>query len=314
LLGNPGLGLTVGLGGLYLSITDMEGSTVTSLLIAVMINGIAVLAGTLIGGHIWFSIAAMFAWAFLAGLASAHGDVVMQIGFISTLAFAISLGVPGDLNTGVERMVLFIGGGAWGIASTLVLWRLDKQTGEPSEMPDTDETESNQDDAKHGVIHKFISNLTFRSIIFRHALRLAIASTIAVALFKLLRLERGYWLIITVVVIVKPVFADTRKRTMDRVIGSVGGGAMAALIAASIHNLVVLDILLVAFSILAYSQLRHNYGAFVLFLTPFIVLMIETVQPTDWRIAITRIVDTLIGSVIALTVSFLLRPKSAFRW
>lgn len=127
-------------------------------------------------------------------------------------------------------------------------------------------------------------------------------------------MERGYWLIITVLVIVKPVFADTRRRAAERVVGSVVGGAVAALLAACVRNVVLLDLLLVTFSVLAYSHVRHNYGVFVLFLTPFVVLMIETVQPTDWRIVLTRVVYTLLGGAIALTISYLLRPKSAFRW
>jgi uncharacterized membrane protein YccC len=128
-----------------------------------------------------------------------------------------------------------------------------------------------------------------------------------------LKLERGYWLTITVLVIVKPVFADTRKRTRERVLGSVAGGAIAALLAAGIHNVVILDVLLVLFSVLAYSNVRYHYGLFVFFLTPFVVLMVESVQPTRWQIVLTRIFDTLIGAAIALTVTYLLRPKSALR-
>jgi Fusaric acid resistance protein-like len=313
-LGYPALGLMVGLGGLYVSITDIEGSTGASLLIAALINGIAVLCGTWIANNVWLSIAAMFVWAFLGGMASAYGEVVSQIGFISVLAFAVSLGLPGSIEAGIERMVAFIAGGLWGAILTLLLWRLDQKTSELSDASHADQGLR----LKHGVgtewAKKFASNLSFRSIIFRHALRLAVASTIAVALFKFLRLERGYWLTITVLVIVKPTFVDTRKRTMERVLGSVAGGALAALIAAGVHNVVILDVLLVVFSVLAYSNVRYHYGLFVFFLTPFVVLMVETVQPTDWHIVLTRIFDTLIGAAIALIVTYLLRPKSAFRW
>jgi hypothetical protein len=59
---------------------------------------------------------------------------------------------------------------------------------------------------------------------------------------------------------------------------------------------------------------RHNYGFFVIFLTPFVVLMIETVQPADWRIVVTRALDTVLDGPSAPTISYLLRPKSAFGW
>jgi hypothetical protein len=309
-LGRPALGLLVGLGGLYLSVTDKEGSTVRSLLVAALLNGAALLAGTLSGGSAALSIAVMFAWALLAGMASAYGEVASQVGFISAIAFATSLGSPASLGAGAGRTAAFVAGGLWGAALTLLLWRLHRQTSEPSETPESGRRDVY--DPRRGPVATFASNFTFRSIIFRHALRLAVASTIAVALYKTLRLERGYWLIITVLVIVKPVFVDTRRRTLERLLGSVVGGALAALLAAFVHDVIALNLLLVVFSVLAYSHVRHNYSLFVVFLTPFVVLMIETVQPTDWRIALTRVLDTLAGGLIALAVSYLLRPRAAF--
>jgi Fusaric acid resistance protein-like len=312
LLGQPALGLLVGLGGLYLSVTDKEGSTLRSLVVAVFVNGAALLAGMLAAGNAPLSICLMFAWALLAGMASAYGEVASQIGFISTIAFATSLGTPAGLHAGSGRAAAFVVGGLWGAALTLLLWHFHKRTSEASETPEANR-QLVDEEVRRGLVGQFKANLTFRSIIFRHALRLAVAATIAVALYKTLRLERGYWLIITVLVIVKPVFADTRRRTLERVLGSVVGGALAALLAASVHNVVALNLLLIVFSVLAYSHVRHNYSLFVVFLTPFVVLMIETVQPTDWRIALTRIIDTALGGVIALAVSYLLRPRAAFR-
>jgi hypothetical protein len=312
-LGFPALGLLTGLGGLHLSVADKEGSTVTSLLFTTVINGAAVFIGSLIGNSVWLSVFVLFAWAFLGGMASVFGEVVSQTAFISTITLAVALGLPAGFSAGLERMGLLIAGGAWGTALTLILWRLHQTTSELSESPDVNYETPSSDDER-GPFGKIVAHLTFRSIIFRHALRLALAATVAVALFEFLKLERGYWLIITVLVIVKPVFVDTRRRALERVLGSIVGGAVAALLAASIHNIVALDLLLLIFSVLAYSHVQQNYGLYVLFLTPFVVLMIETVEPTDWHLVLFRIGYTLIGGAIALTISYLLRPKSAFRW
>jgi len=312
-LGHAAQGLLVGLGGLYLSITDKEGSTFASLVAAALVNGAALLAGSLCGNDPRLSMSAMFAWAFVGGMASAYGEVAMQIGFISAVTFAVALGLPAGFAAASERTGLFVAGGALGVALTLTLWRLHQQTSELSETPDV-ESQELSDGAGGGFFGRSLRHLTFRSIIFRHALRLAVAATIAVAVFKFLRLERGYWVIITVLVIVKPVFADTRRRALERVLGSVAGGAFAALLAASIHNIIALDALLLVFSVLAYSHVRENYGIYVLFLTPFVILMIETAEPTDWHVAFVRIGNTLLGGAIAITVSYLLRPKAAFGW
>jgi hypothetical protein len=314
LLGYPVIGLMVGLGGLYLSVTDKEGSTPTALLVAIACNAIAALAGNWIGHGTWLSIISMFVVALLGGMASAYGEVPSQIGFIATLVFAVSVGMSAGFKVGVESLLEFVLGGLWGMALTLLLWRFERQTGEQTDPGNPDPHPPLKHTTWSKLIKRFTSNLTFHSIIFRHAMRIAIASTIAVALFKILHIDRGYWLIITVLVIVKPVFADTRKRAMQRVIGSVIGGAIAAVLAATIHNVLILDALLVVFSVLAYSHVNENYTFFTLFLTPFIVLMIDIVQPSSgWHLAFERIVNTLIGAAVALVVTFLFRPKSSFR-
>ncbi|MFX6517807.1 FUSC family protein, partial [Acinetobacter baumannii] len=88
-------------------------------------------------------------------------------------------------------------------------------------------------------------------------------------------LPHGTWLILTVLVIVKQDYHSTRQRALERMGGSLIGGAVAILLVALIHNLIVLDILLVVLCILAYSHLPYNYGLFVVYLTPFVVLLIN---------------------------------------
>ena len=144
-------------------------------------------------------------------------------------------------------------------------------------------------------------------------MRLAIASSIAIGVYKYFALEHGYWLIITVLVIVKPIFADTRRRAVERVTGSVAGGIFAVIVAAFVRDLAVIDVLLVVFSVLAFSHVRSNYGVYVFFLTPFVVLMIDTVVPGDWQIALVRILNTIVGGIIALAVTYLLRPRPSTR-
>jgi Fusaric acid resistance protein-like len=285
--GFPAAGLFVGLSGLYLSVTDKEGSTVWTLLAGLLLNAAMMFAGTLVGSDIWLSVGLLFAVAFIGGMTSAFGEIVGQIGYVATLAF--------------------LAGGAFSLLLTMILWFFDRKTS--SAIDDTDAQKAIEQETKKNPLRGLLEQLTPKSIIFRHALRLAVASAIAIAIYKFFRLEHGYWLIITVLVIVKPVFADTRKRAFERVLGSVAGGILAVIIAALVQNIVILDVLLILFSVLAFSHVRSNYGFYVLFLTPFVVLMIDTVIPGNWEIALVRILDTLIGGAIALVVTYLLRPR-----
>ena len=311
ILGYPMIGLYIGLSGLYLSVTDKEGSTIGTLIFAVFSNALMMFAGTIIGNDIWLSVSLLFVIAFIGGMMSAYGAVSSQIGYVSTLVFAVALGQPGSFEAGQQRILEFLVGGAWSVILTLVLWSFNRKTSSAASPAGIEQERLFEE--KPGLWKIFYENLTLKSIICRHALRLGIASAIAIALYKIFRIEHGYWLIITVLVIVKPVFADTRKRALERVAGSVVGGIVAVIFAALIQNVIALDALLVLFSILAFSHVRTNYGFYVLFLTPFVVLMLDTVIPGDWEVAFVRILDTLLGGAIALIVSYLLRPKSSFK-
>lgn len=309
--GFPAVGLFIGLSGLYLSVSDKEGSTVYTLTAGLLLNAAAMFAGTVLGNDVWLSISLLFLVAFIGGMMAAFGEIAGQIGYVTTLVFAVALGQAATREAANERFFAFLAGGAFSLILTLILWFFNRRTSSAS-----DETEAQKNieiETKEDPVGGLWKQFTPRSIIFRHALRLAVAATIAIAVYKFFRLEHGYWLIITVLVIVKPIFADTRTRALERILGSVAGGILAVVIAALIQNIVVLDILLVLFSTLAFSHVRTNYGFYALFLTPFVVLMIDTVIPGDWKIALVRILDTLIGGAIALIVSYLLRPKSAFK-
>jgi uncharacterized membrane protein YccC len=64
---------------------------------------------------------------------------------------------------------------------------------------------------------------------------------------------------------------------------------------------------MVPFTVAAVAVLPLNYGVFVLLLTPVFVLLAEP-HPGDWGIAGLRVVNTLLGGVIALAAAQLLWP------
>jgi uncharacterized membrane protein YccC len=163
--------------------------------------------------------------------------------------------------------------------------------------------------ARLHVVSQLVGNLTFRSLTFRHALRLAVTVTAAVALPILLHLPHEAWVALTVIVILKPNFGGTYQQAKQRVIGTVAGSVVGALLAAAFSGLVALDLLLLLLGTLAFSLTARNYGLGVLFLTPFIVLLLNTVQPGNWEVAASRSLDTIIGGLLALLAGYLLWPS-----
>jgi uncharacterized membrane protein YccC len=151
-------------------------------------------------------------------------------------------------------------------------------------------------------------NLTINSLIFRHALRLGLLTALAVTLYLALDLTHGYWITLTVVVILKPDFGGTFKRTYYRVIGTVVGGIVGAVLAATIHFDPLIYLLMAVLGVLAFAQLPSNYGLFVVLLTPFVILLIDLSQPGNWEVALIRILNTVVGGLLALAASYVFLP------
>lgn len=310
IVGRPDVGVMVGLGGLYVSITEKPGASLRSFLAATV--GVAASAGvaSLFDQHHGSTIAPIVVIAFAAGMLRAYGEVAGQIGFAMALVFAVGIGLPARPGVAPEHMLEFAAGGLWSTLLTLILWQWCPAEGDPDQplcgFPGTAETSAGGD-----PLARLRDELTWRSPVLQHALRFALVVGIATTCYEFLHLERGYWLIITTMVIMKPEFSDTHRRALERVLGSVVGGVLALLLAVAVRNLVALDLLLVLLSVLAYSQLSTHYGLYVVFLTPFVVLMINTASPGDWHVALVRIYDNVAGGALAWMIAYLLRPRGA---
>nr|WP_320190530.1 FUSC family protein [uncultured Desulfobacter sp.] len=153
--------------------------------------------------------------------------------------------------------------------------------------------------------------LTFSSQIFRHALRAAVAITLAVAVVKQTTLYHALWVPITVLVIMRPSLGGTLHISWKRMAGTAAGAAVGILLA-------FLELPLVAISILAFGLLflifyfkGRNYLVFIAFLTADLVIVLSAAFPHPWQSGAERMLDTLLGIGIGLGVSFVVWPNFA---
>ena len=145
------------------------------------------------------------------------------------------------------------------------------------------------------------------SLVLRYALRVALAATTAVALSSALGLRRGYWVTITVVIILQPYTGATSQKALQRLLGTVVGGMLTALLGAWFHAPVAILALAFVFVTVCVALLPVNYAVFSVFVTPAFVLLAEA-SAGDWHLAEVRIVNTVIGGTIALLAARLLWP------
>jgi uncharacterized membrane protein YccC len=148
------------------------------------------------------------------------------------------------------------------------------------------------------------------SALLRHALRFGVALAAGLAIAALFDIQRGYWIDITVAVILRPYIVTTFERGLQRVVGTILGGFIAAGLLSTVSGDIAVVAVLAVLAFLTFAVLPLNYGWAVTFLTPLVVLLVAFALGAGPSVAIDRIVDTLIGAAIAVGAALLLWPQS----
>jgi uncharacterized membrane protein YccC len=152
-------------------------------------------------------------------------------------------------------------------------------------------------------------NLNSGSDAFRHAVRVSIATLAGYIISGFLPINHGYWILLTIIVIMKPVYSLTKKRNYQRLMGTLAGACVGLLILYFIKNTTALFVLMVLFMMMTYVFLRTNYLIAVLMTTPYVLLLFHLLYPVDFRtILADRVIDTLIGSAISFIASLVIIP------
>ncbi len=153
------------------------------------------------------------------------------------------------------------------------------------------------------VLSTLRANLTLRSAACRHAVRLAIALAIGTAIYRLVPLDRGYWLPLTTLVVLRPDFSATFTRGLSRVGGTLLGAGLATAITVLLHpGPVLLTVLVVVLAWSTYAFFQANYAAFSLCVTALVVFLLAFVGLPEDDAVVYRLVDTLIGGGLALVI------------
>ncbi len=155
-----------------------------------------------------------------------------------------------------------------------------------------------------------LENLTIKSNIFRHSLRVSIATITGYIISGFLPFGHGYWILLTIIVILKPVYSLTKKRNFERLMGTLGGALVGLVLLYFIKDPRVLFVLMILFMIGTYVFIRTNYLVCVTLMTPYVLLLFHLLYPTDFHSILSdRVIDTIIGSVISFLASILIIPS-----
>lgn len=171
-------------------------------------------------------------------------------------------------------------------------------------------------DHSHFVSHQSLdpklawNNLTLQSSVFRHAIRVSVACIIGYLVGVLMAYgSYSYWILLTIAFILKPAFSLTKQRNVERIMGTLAGGAIGIVLLVLIPSKTVLFVLMVLFMLGTYTFLRTNYLLMVICTTPYVLILFSFFGAGFQQVAKERVLDTLIGCAIAFSISYLLFPR-----
>ncbi|WP_133162641.1 FUSC family protein [Flavipsychrobacter stenotrophus] len=152
------------------------------------------------------------------------------------------------------------------------------------------------------------------TLAFRFALRSAIAASIAMLIFKFFKIDHGYWIPFSLMIVIQPYFGATLKKAVDRVFGTLLGGIVGSLLLLLPTGIYLKEsVMFVTFVLMVY-YVRKNYAIAVFVVTVNLVLLFNIDHSYSNQILIYRGLCTIGGSLLAVVSGFALLPAWDEKW
>ena len=158
-------------------------------------------------------------------------------------------------------------------------------------------------------LDNFTDNLNLKSENFRHALRISSMMLAGFIIAQSFNFLHSNWILLTIIVIMKPAYSLTKERNLDRLIGTVSGAFIGMLILNYVTDNRLLFAILLVCMLGTYSFQRKTYLVSVVFMTPFILILFDFLGMGSSALFIERVYDTLIGGGLAFIGSYILLPN-----
>jgi hypothetical protein len=292
-------GLFVGIGGFMVANADLGESYGQRLRLMVPVTmavaGMTA-AGMAAGAAAAIAVPLGAVVLLLGGLAASLGREAAMLGTFLSFAYVIGTGlaaVPALSIVSVAVPMLIGGMYAMALSAIHVLLRGHHPDEEPERW--------------RGLLTRARSRTD--ATLVRHSAALALAGAIGLAVVPFTHQSNGAWLVTGALIVLKPDYPDTIRTALLRATGTVFGATIAGIIAAATSQRWALLAVALVCTCAAEAVIRHSFGWFVVLITPLSILLTNVLEPGDWQIAVVRVADVAAGSLLAIAVAALLRPR-----
>jgi YccS/YhfK family integral membrane protein len=151
------------------------------------------------------------------------------------------------------------------------------------------------------------TQLTPTSLLFRHALRLPLALSIGYGMVHLIHPSQGYWIILTTLFVCQPNYGATRRKLGQRIIGTAIGLTVAWALFDLFPSPLVQSLFAIAAGVVFFTNRTTRYTLATAAITLMVLFCFNQVGD-GYGLFLPRLLDTLLGSLIAGLAVFLFLP------
>ena len=194
-------------------------------------------------------------------------------------------------------------------ANLATLDRLLSDASNPDKLADNSDS-SLLDRSPHSladVWNRLRQQLTPTSLLFRHALRLPLALSIGYGMVHLIHPTQGYWIILTTLFVCQPNYGATRRKLVQRIIGTGIGLTVGWALFDLFPNPLIQSMFAVVAGVVFFVYRTTRYTLATAAITLMVLFCFNQIGD-GYGLFLPRLIDTLIGSLIAILAVFLFLP------
>ncbi len=304
-LGHTYAGLVGTLGVFSFSVVEVPGfhrkPQIKHLFVTGGVNSLAFAAGTLVGLAGIFSVPLLGIAFFTAAFLTSNNDAA-STGLVACVVFSLGIGIPGATgpSSALSRLWLSYLGVLLAFSGFLVHSIVDSMVKKRRKAAGDEDALEGQTISYSALLRaEGSSNPVIRNEHLLFAVAFGAAGAAALAISNLEGISHGYWVLLTLALLlfrsdISTAMAFTLLRIIGTVIGAVIGVAAISFLFSPLSLLPVLC----AAGGMFYAFRGLNFALGTVFITSFIIVLLDIPAPGSFLLAPERILDTLVAGAI----------------
>jgi len=160
---------------------------------------------------------------------------------------------------------------------------------------------------------RFKAQLSWENGRMRYALRLAICFVVGFTIAEIFAVAKGEWIVLTSLFVCQPSYGETRRKIYQRIMGTLAGVLGGLMLIQLLPTIAGKTLLLLLSTYTFFLWLRRNYAVAVVFVTIIVICAFDLMTGAGAAVMLPRILDTVLGSSLALLSVRLLWPEWQYR-